>query len=154
MREGGIVLKSVLFFVGVLIVIQFIPLKKTNPPVDASLALQTDEKVQKILKKSCYDCHSNETNWSLYANIAPFSFGVVSHVEDGRAAFNFSKYKNIDKETKIARLKRAIKTVKLGMMPLSSYLMFHKDAELTKEEKEILIDWFVKELKKLGVKRV
>jgi anthranilate/para-aminobenzoate synthase component II len=102
-----------------------------------------------ILKKSCYDCHSNETKWSEYAYIAPLSFGVVSHVKDARKALNFSNYKNIDKEIKIARLKKAIHTLKLNTMPLASYLEFHKEAKLTKEDKSILINWCNLELKKL-----
>jgi len=133
----------------VLIAIQFIPIKKTNPPVDEAIALHTDKKVMEILHKSCYDCHSNETKWSVYADIAPLSFGVASHVKDGRAALNFSRYKTIPKEIKIARLKRAISTVKLGIMPLSSYLLFHKDASLTHEDKKVLIAWFEKELQRL-----
>jgi uncharacterized membrane protein len=141
--------KSILFLVIVLIVIQFIPIKKTNPPVNEAIALHTDQKVMRILRKSCYDCHSNETKWSIYSDIAPLSFGVISHVEDARAALNFSRYKTISKEIKIARLKRAISTVKLGIMPLSSYLLFHKDASLTKEDKKILIAWFKKELQRL-----
>jgi uncharacterized membrane protein len=141
--------KSLLFLVIVLIAIQFIPIKKTNPPVNEAIALHADKKVMKILRKSCYDCHSNETKWSVYADIAPLSFGVISHVEDGRAALNFSRYKTIPKEIKIARLKRAISTVKLGIMPLSSYLLFHKDASLTQEDKKILIAWFEKELQRL-----
>ena len=140
--------KSLLFLVVILIAMQFIPLHKTNPKVDEAIALHTDAKVMKILRKSCYDCHSNETKWSVYADIAPLSFGVVSHVEDGRAALNFSKYKIIPQEIKIARLKRAISTVKLGIMPLSSYLLFHPEASLSKEEKKILIAWFEKELQK------
>jgi uncharacterized membrane protein len=140
--------KSLFFLVVILVAIQFIPLKKTNPKVDEAIALHTDEKVMKILRKSCYDCHSNETKWSVYADIAPLSFGVVSHVEDGRAALNFSEYKTIPQEIKIARLNRAISTVKLGIMPLSSYVLFHPEASLSKEEKKVLIAWFEKELQK------
>jgi uncharacterized membrane protein len=141
--------KSVIFLVILLIGIQFIPLKKTNPPVNEAIALHTDKKVMKILKRSCYDCHSNETKWSIYSDIAPLSFGVVSHVDDGRRALNFSRYKTISTEIKIARLKRAISTVRLDIMPLSSYRLFHKEARLSKDDKKVLIAWFEKELDKL-----
>jgi len=129
---------------------QFIPLDKTNPKVDESIALHTNEKVMKILKRSCYDCHSNETKWSIYSDIAPLSFEVLSHVNVGREAINFSEYKKIDKEIKIKRLKRSIQTVKNGMMPLSSYLMFHDEAKLTKADKELLVKWFEAQLKILS----
>jgi len=141
--------KFILAVVLILVLMQFIPLDKTNPKVDESIALHADKKVMNILKKSCYDCHSNETKWSIYSDIAPLSFEVLNHVNVGREAINFSEYKKIDKETKIKRLKRAIQTVKNGMMPLSSYTMFHDEAVMSKEDKKILVDWFEAQLKSL-----
>ncbi len=138
--------KTLIFFAVSLLAIQFIPLEKTNPKVDATVSLKADEKVMKILKKSCYDCHSYETKWSIYSNIAPLSFGVVSHVEDGRKALNFSNYANIDDEIKEKRVNRAIILIKNGRMPVSNYLTFHEEARMTKAEKETLIAWFEKEL--------
>ena len=139
--------KTMIFFVVTLVAIQFIPLEKINPKVDEAIALHTDKKVLSILKKSCYDCHSYETSWSIYSDIAPLSFGVVSHVKDGRKALNFSLYENIDPKIKRARLERAIKTVNNGSMPVSNYLAFHEEARMTKDEKETLVAWFEKELK-------
>lgn len=141
--------KSIIFLVVILVAIQFIPLDKTNPKVDKSLTLHTDAKVMHILKKSCYDCHSNETRWSIYSDIAPLSFGVVSHVNDGRKAFNFSNYAKIDNETKRARFKKAIKTIKNERMPLPDYLTFHKESRMTKDDKKTLISWFDKKLEEL-----
>ena len=141
--------KTIIFLAVTLIAIQFIPLEKINPKVDENITLKTDEKVLTILKKSCYDCHSYETKWSVYSDIAPLSFGVVSHVTDGRKALNFSNYNNIDSEIKTARLERAIKTINNGRMPVSNYLAFHEEARMTKEDKETLIAWFEKELEKL-----
>jgi hypothetical protein len=74
------------------------------------------------------------------------SFGVVSHVEDGRKALNFSNYENIDDKIKEKRVNRAIILIKNGRMPVSSYLTFHEEARMTKAEKETLIAWFEKEL--------
>ena len=128
---------------------QFIPLEKTNPKINKDITLQGDEKVMNLLKKSCYDCHSNETKWSIYADIAPLSFEVHSHVDIGRKVLNFSEYRSMDKELKIKKLKRCIQTVKNGMMPLSSYLMFHDEAVLSKEDRSILIKWFEAQLKSL-----
>ena len=139
--------KSIIFLVATLIAIQFISLDKTNPKVDENLTLHTDAKVMKILKKSCYDCHSYETKWSIYSDIAPLSFGVVSHVNDGRQALNFSTYKNIDQEIKDKRFQRAVVLIKNERMPVSNYLAFHEEARMTPEEKKILIDWFEKESK-------
>ncbi len=142
--------KILIAFIILLILIQFIPLDKTNPKVNEDITLHTDKKVMSILKRSCYDCHSNETKWSIYSDIAPLSFEVLSHVNVGREALNFSTYKTIKKDIKIKRLKRCIQTVRNTMMPLSSYLMFHDEAKLSKEDRELLIEWFSKELKKIS----
>jgi hypothetical protein len=141
-------MKIVLFILALLVAIQFIKPAKTNPPVDETIALHAPKEVMKVLKDSCYDCHSNETKWPLYSEVAPFSWSIISHVNEGREALNFSNWKNIDQETKTKRLKRAIKTVNNGMMPLSSYLMLHKEAHLNDAQKATLIEWCNRELAK------
>ena len=142
--------KTLLSLLFIVILIQFIPLQRTNPKIDPTSELKAPSSVMNILKRSCYDCHSNETKWSKYAYIAPLSFGIVSHVKDGRKALNFSNYKNIPNNIKKMRLKRAIQTVKIDRMPLGSYTLFHKEAKLSKEDKKILIDWFNSELNRLN----
>lgn len=141
--------KTVLFLIILFIGIQFIPADKTNPEVDAALTLKTDESVMKLLKSSCYDCHSFETKWPYYADIAPISFFVSGHVNDARAALNFSVWEAMDVKIKEARLKRAITTVNNEMMALPSYVAAHEEAKLTKAQKEILTEWFKKELEKI-----
>lgn len=141
--------KSIIFLVSSLVALQFIPLDRTNNKVDTKVSLHTDSKVSQILKKSCYDCHSDETKWSSFAYIAPLSFGVVSHVSNGRETLNFSKWKTIPTDIKKLRLQRAIKTISLNRMPLPSYTMFHKEAKLSNQEKDILKKWFESELEKI-----
>ena len=138
--------KTAIYIIITLILIQFINVDKTNPQVDENLTLQAAPEVQTILKKSCYDCHSYETSWPYYADIAPISFFVSSHVKKGRKAINFSKWKDIDLKIKKQRLKRAVITVNNEMMALPSYLYAHEEAKLNKEEKQTLIAWFKKEL--------
>jgi uncharacterized membrane protein len=142
--------KIILVVVLVLVVMQFIPLEKTNPKIDENIAFHADKKVMGILKRSCYDCHSNETKWSIYSDIAPLSFEVHRHVEIGRAVLNFSEYESMDKSKKIKKLKRVIQTINNGMMPLSSYVLFHDEAVMSKEERALLVKWFENELKKLS----
>ncbi|WP_373072449.1 heme-binding domain-containing protein [Sulfurimonas sp.] len=138
--------KTLLITLFILIAIQFIRPDKTNPPIDKAIALNSSKDVMNILKNSCFDCHSYETKWPYYSEIAPVSFFVASHVKKGRKALNFSEWKNIDKDIKKARLKRAIMTVNNGMMALPSYVSVHDNAELSKDEKSTLIKWFEKEL--------
>ncbi len=141
--------KTLLIIIVLLIVIQFIRPERTNPPIDPQKSLKTDPAVMKILKRSCYDCHSNETKWPWYSNIAPLSWSIVSHVNEGRKALNFSAYTTIDPKIKEKRLKRLIKTTRNGMMPLSSYLLIHKNAVLSSSDKQTLEKWANEELKRL-----
>ncbi len=135
--------------VAFLIIMQIIPLNRTNPKVDETVALHADKKVMQILKKSCYDCHSYETKYSKYAYIAPLSFGVVKHIDDGREALNFSEWKKIPDYIKKLRLEKTKKEIEQNEMPLPSYTMFHKEAKLTQDEKNILKEWCNKELEKV-----
>ncbi len=141
--------KAFLIIVAILILIQFIRPERTNPSVDPAEALQAPEEVVTILRRSCYDCHSNETKWPWYSNIAPMSWSIASHVREGRKALNFSRYRTIDPKIKAKRLKRMIKTTRNGMMPLPSYLWLHKDAKLSPEEKQTIEAWAESELQKL-----
>ena len=141
--------KTVIIIVVILIGIQFIRVEKKNPPVDEKLTLNTDSKVMDILKNSCYDCHSFETEWPTYSSIAPISFFVASHVNKGRKALNFSEWANIEAKTKVNRLERAVKTVNNEMMALPSYVSVHENAKLSKEDKVTLTQWFEKELIKI-----
>ncbi|MDY0116827.1 MAG: heme-binding domain-containing protein [Sulfurimonadaceae bacterium] len=145
--------KIIIGFIAFLALLQLIPVDKTNPPIDPEKMLSTDTTVMSLLKKSCYDCHSNETKWPEYASIAPISFVVASHVKDGRKALNFSEYNTIELFFKEIRLKRAIITINSERMALPSYRFAHESANLSKEEKDILIAWFQEELKALPPKK-
>lgn len=141
--------KSLIILVLIVGLMQLIGIEKSNPPTDPAAELKAPEAVTSLLKKSCYDCHSNETTWPGYADVAPVSFFVASHVEDGRKALNFSNWKNIPKDIKIRRLQRSIQTLHNGMMPLSSYLWLHDEAKLSADEKMSLDSWFKAELDRL-----
>ncbi len=140
--------KYIIALTVLLISIQFIPIDKINPPIDESTNLKASKEVLEILKRSCYDCHSNETTWPTYSSIAPISWQVAANVKNGRKALNFSNYSNIDKEIKTKRLERAIKTINNGLMPPPDYILLHKEAILSDEDKKIIVDWFKKELKR------
>ncbi len=135
-----------MIFIIILMALQLIPIERSNPSTDQNIALHPPKEVESILKKACYDCHSNETKWPFYANIAPLSFSISSHIKDGRKALNFSEWKNIDPKIKTKRIQRAIKTIKNGMMPLPTYLWLHDEAKLTKEEKRVLTTWLKDQL--------
>ncbi len=80
----------------VFIGIQFVQKEHTNPPIQSELA--APDGVQTILRRSCYDCHSNETRWPWYSRIAPVSWYTVGHVNHARSDMNFSEWPTFDPE--------------------------------------------------------
>ncbi len=82
----------------VLIGIQFVPVDKTNPPVTGEI--KAPENVMQVLRTSCYDCHSNESVWPWYSNVAPVSWLVVNDVNEGREYLNFSQWQSYSGEDK------------------------------------------------------
>lgn len=143
-------MKKVFFwFVGFAILIQFIRPDFTNPKVNNSLSLNADTKVMHVLKTSCYDCHSDETRYPWYHNLAPVSWVMSSNIKNGRKALDFSNWTKIDPSMKLKRLKRAKQLVNNGLMPKGEYLLIHDKAVLNKEKKEILEQFFDAQIDKL-----
>ena len=127
------------------VVIQFFRIDKTNPPVDASVDMiksaQVPSEIESILKTSCYDCHTDETIYPWYTNIAPVSWWIKKHINEGRDELNFSKWGNYSLRRKDHKLDEIIELVEENEMPLQSYLLVHGDASLSAEKKAQLVDW-------------
>jgi len=122
-----------------LIIIQFLPVERTNPQVMNKI--NAPDKVMKIMEKSCFDCHSNETKWPWYSYVAPISFLVIHDVEEGREYLNFSEWGNypFDKQN---NLKVQIwEEVEQDKMPLNLYTFTHPNAVVTFNEKQIIKTW-------------
>ncbi|MEA3353826.1 MAG: heme-binding domain-containing protein [Campylobacterota bacterium] len=124
----------------VLVILQFIPAKIENYPVDRNLEIKLPDDIMKIFKKACYDCHSNEVVIPWYQSIAPMSFKIKHHVDLGRKWLNFSEWENYTSEEKDKKLEGIFRTV-YAAMPLESYIWLHPEAELTKEEINRVRDW-------------
>jgi len=98
-------------------------------------------KVVTLLKTSCYDCHSNNTAYPWYNNIAPISWMIANHVNEGKEHLNFSEWTLYIPEKQHKLLKKIINDVEEDEMPLSSYLIIHSNAKLTNADKELLKFW-------------
>jgi hypothetical protein len=134
-------MKKVIFFTIIcLVAIQFIRIDKTNEVTAKELEIKAPEHIMSVFKSSCYDCHSNEVKWPWYANIAPFSWVISDHVKTGRAWLNFSTWENYTQEEKKKKLKGIYRTV-YASMPLESYVMFHEEANLTREQRSMIREW-------------
>ena len=134
--------------------LQFIRPARTNPPVDEARTIQQHtqitSEVASILDRSCNDCHSNQTRWPWYSNIAPVSWFVADHVNEGRKELNFSDWAQYNAADQAGLLKQMCQEVKAGAMPLRSYLRLHWGAELSSEDKRTLCDWAQRESQRLS----
>ena len=99
----------------VLVAIQFIRVNSTNPPVDSDIP--TSLEVKSILRRACYDCHSNETIWPWYSHIAPISWLLAWDVRDGRDELNFSTWSQYSTQRQLKKLKESWEQITEGDMP-------------------------------------
>ncbi len=132
--------RAVLIILFILIFIQFFQIDKQNKELNKALEIKAPDNIMTMLKDACYDCHSNQTKWPWYSNIAPFSWAINTHVKDGRKALNFSTWEEYSPEEKKKKMKELFRTV-YASMPLSSYIRFHKEADLTREQRTQIRDW-------------
>ena len=127
------------------VIIQFYRLPRTNPAIDPTQSieshLQMSPATAAILDRSCNDCHSNKTRWPWYTNVAPVSWFVIRHVEDGRNDLNFSNWGGYDRNKQSRRLREMCELVQDGVMPLSSYTPLHPGSELSAEDKKAFCEW-------------
>ena len=129
----------------VLVVIQFFRIDKSepesSPEADILLVESVPSDIGIILKTSCYDCHSNKTIYPWYSNVAPVSWWLKSHVNEGRKELNFSEWSTYSDRRKDHKLEEINELVSEDEMPLASYLWVHGEARLSNEEKDQLINW-------------
>ncbi|MFA5298488.1 MAG: heme-binding domain-containing protein [Lutibacter sp.] len=139
----------VIFIMVVLVGIQFIPTTRNQSVLilqtDFNNTFQVPNNVQQILKISCYDCHSNNTNYPWYNKIQPASWLLENHIKEGKKELNFSEFGTYSKRRQKNKLKSIINQIKKDEMPLYSYTLIHKDAKLSERNKKDLIDWLSKQ---------
>jgi hypothetical protein len=137
--------KIFLFLLLALIIIQFIHPKPNkasgDQPNHIGKVHVIPADVESIIKKACNDCHSNNTRYPWYSNIQPVDWWMDNHVKDGKKHLNFDDYSNRSLRYQYHKMEETIEMVKEGEMPLNSYTWMHKDAKLTEQEKNKLIDW-------------
>ncbi|HYK55301.1 MAG TPA: heme-binding domain-containing protein [Flavisolibacter sp.] len=102
------------------------------------------QNVLNVLRSSCYDCHSNHTNYPWYAHVQPLGWLLADHIREGKAELNFSEFGSYSLRRQASKLKGIENSIKDGTMPLWSYSLLHSKARLSKEEKALLLDWLVK----------
>lgn len=129
----------------VLILMQFIrPARNADSGImgaDISRVVNIPSNVQQKLKTSCYDCHSNHTNYPWYSNIQPLGWWLNQHIKEGKAELNFNEFSSYSKRRQLSKLKAIGESINDGSMPLSSYTLIHKSAKFSADDKRTITDW-------------
>lgn len=141
------ILKYLLFILILAVVlIQFVPVERSNPVFDRSkdfiTVLKPTAEVATLVRNACYDCHSYESNYPWYAKVAPVSWLIVNHIAEGREHVNFSVWGILDDNKKMKIMEECPEEISAGSMPLKGYSMMHPRAKMTGQERNMLSAWF------------
>ena len=138
--------KIILGLAVILIGIQFFqPLRNQSDGVTAShieRVYAVPQNVKAILTQSCYDCHSNNTRYPWYSRIQPGAWYMARHIKKGKEELNFSTFGEYSARKQRNKFRAMAGQVKDGEMPLSSYTLIHRNAVLSQQDKQVLINWF------------
>ncbi len=110
--------------------------------LDFLLIENPEEKAELLIKNICYNCHSNQIKYPWYSDVAPVSWWINDHIEDGRKHLNFSNWGKYIAEKKSHKAEEAWEEIEEKEMPLQSYTFIHREANLTDEQRELLISYF------------
>lgn len=137
---------TALIIVVALVAVQLIPKHNDN---DQSLAganfignkYVIPANVEVVLKKACYDCHSNNTRYPWYTSLQPVSYWLNDHIDEGKSKLNFSEFLTYPAWKQFHRMEDIEDEIKTDGMPLSSYTLIHRDAVIDDSTKNLLINW-------------
>jgi hypothetical protein len=128
-----------------LIVIQFFPItlneSDTVPQSDFMVVNQVPATIKNRLQVSCYDCHSNNTDYPWYSKIQPAAWYLEDHIQEGKDELNFNEWATYSDRRKNSKLRSIISQIEEDKMPLDSYTLIHRDAILSDEDKRMIIDY-------------
>ncbi len=149
-KESGMknprVKKILLALLGLFLLIQFIRIDRSVPEYDAErdfvLITHAPPKMEQRIRSSCYDCHSYETRYPWYSQIAPVSWFLRKHIKEGREHLNFSTWGMKKHSAQLHLLEEAYEEVLEGEMPLRGYALMHGEAKMSQAEREELAAWF------------
>lgn len=134
---------------------QFVRPDRSNPPADPALSIlqdgHLDGEIAELIKKSCFDCHSNETRWPWYSAITPMNVLIANDVIDARRRLNFSAWATYKPAKKLGLLELIDDQVSGRQMPLQRYLLLHPRASLSDVEVNALSQWANDEAERVSI---
>jgi len=138
-------------FIVVLVLVQFIKVDKnesTDLSYDISNSYPVSNDLSQLLKVSCYDCHSNNTTYPWYSEIQPVAWWLDHHVQDGKKHLNFSEFTKNKIAVQNHKFEEIIEMVEDKEMPLPSYtyLGLHPQANLTDNQRDLIVNWGINQM--------
>jgi hypothetical protein len=130
--------------IALLVAIQFVRTGVMNPPSKGEVPAPPE--IQETLRRSCYDCHSNQTRWPWYGHVAPFSWAVARDIELGRRQLNFSEWGAYYPVTRKRKLQWMGRALQQEDMPPLSYRLIHPSSRLSPQDRAQLERWIDAEL--------
>ncbi len=118
---------------------QLVPVDRSNPPVRTTI--DAPEEVERVLRRACWNCHSNQTDWPWYAYVAPVSWYTTGHVHDGRDDLNFTDWPAGEPDEVEDLAEEIGEQIEADAMPPTTYRWMHPEARLDEEERQVLLDW-------------
>jgi len=135
---------GILLFI-IFIIIQFFRPEKNiaseTPETDFLQITKANDVIASMIKSSCYDCHSNNTKYPWYSEVAPVSWWIAHHVDEAKEELNFSEWGSFSNKRKSKKIKEMIEELEERKMPLKTYLPMHAEAKLTDEQITVLTTW-------------
>ena len=129
-----------------LVATQFFPVdynqSETIPQTDFMLVNNVPVTVEKSLQVSCYDCHSNNTQYPWYNKVQPVAWFLEGHIKKGKEELNFSEWDSYSSRRKNSKLRSIISQIEDDKMPLKSYTFIHSNAVFTNTKKQEIIKYF------------
>lgn len=137
--------KVILLLLIVIVGIQFMPITRNQNnevlETDFFKTFDVPNNIQDLIKNSCYDCHSNNTNYPWYNKIQPVSWFLEYHIKEGKKELNFSEFGGYSERRQKSKIKSAISQIEENKMPLLTYTLIHKKAKLSASDKKLMTKW-------------
>lgn len=134
---------------GILVILQFFQIEKTNPTADPAqdyLAVaKPPGEVAPLIKQACYDCHSYNTTYPWYTYTQPTGWWIKHHIDEGREHLNFAVWTTYEPKRAAHKLEECFEVIESMEMPMKSYTWMHPEAKLTTAQRQLLVDWFKSE---------
>lgn len=130
---------------GLVVLLQLYPVSRPEVslenPNDLMKNVEVPKNIADILRSTCYDCHSNESNFPWYTNVAPVKWLIYDDIREAREELNFSEWNIMTKMDKAEILDDIYIEVSEEEMPLKIYSLMHPKAKLSKADREAISEW-------------